>query len=188
MTEQTRKPPMRRSEESDAKQLELARAQGDALQQAVDAMDEESDSGVLVQRAGDYEIAIAVEEAEGMWVREGGEPEWHDPEDENCHVEVCVRDGADGRFVPGLEVGVTLIDPDGNEVGTHVQPFLWHPWLYHYGRNWTVPEEGEYRVRVRVEPPTFMRHDHENGRRYLEPVEVEFEGVPVEPGRKRVED
>jgi len=81
-----------------------------------------------------------------------------------------------------------LIDPDGNEVGTHVQPFLWHPWLYHYGRNWTVPEEGEYRVRVRVEPPTFMRHDHENGRRYLEPVEVEFEGVPVEPGRKRVED
>ena len=139
---------MRQSEESDREQLELARIQGDALQKAVDAMDEESDSGVHVQRAGDYEIGIAVEEAEGMWMWRDGELRWENPREENCHVEVCVRDGADGRFVPALDVTVTLIDPDGNEVGTHGQPFLWHPWLYHYGRNWTVPEEGEYRVRV----------------------------------------
>jgi len=179
---------MRQSEESDREQLELARIQGDALQKAVDAMDEESDSGVLVQRAGDYEIAIAVEEAEGMWMPSDGELRWQNPVDENCHVEVCVRDGADGRFVPGLDVTVTLVHPDGKEVGTHEQPFLWHPWLYHYGRNWQVPEEGAYTVRVRVEPPAFMRHDHENGRRFLEPVEVEFADVPIEPDQKRVED
>ncbi len=178
---------MRRSEESDRDQLELARRQGDALQAAVDAMDEESESGVITQRAGDYEVAIAVEEAEGMWVRRDGELAWQDPGEENAHVEVCVRDGADGRFVPGLEVTVTLTGPDGNEVGSHAQPFLWHPWLYHYGRNWQVPGEGEYRVRVRIEPPEFMRHDHENGRRYAEAVVVEFDGVPFEPGAKRVE-
>jgi hypothetical protein len=189
MTEHgTRTPPMRASEESDRDQLELARAQGDALQRALDAMDEESDSGLHTRRAGDYEIGVAVEEAEGVWAPEGGELRWRNPEQENCHVEVCVRDGADGRFVPGLTVTVTLVDPDGNEVGTHEQPFLWHPWLYHYGRNWTVPEAGEYRVRVRVEAPGFMRHDHENGRRFLEPVEVEFEGIEIEPDQKRVED
>jgi hypothetical protein len=188
MTDQhTRKPPMRESEESDDSQLDLARVQGEALQQALDAMNEESDSGVLTQRAGDYEIGVAVEEAEGMWTPEAGRLVWRNPERENCHVEVCVRDAADGRFVPGLEVGVTLIGPDGDELGTHEQPFLWHPWLFHYGRNWEVPEGGEYGIRVRVEPPSFMRHDHANGRRYLEPAEVEFAGVPIDPDQKRVE-
>jgi hypothetical protein len=181
-----RQTPFTTSEESTREQLRLARRQGEALQQALDAMDEESDSGVHVRRAGDYEIGVAVEEAEGMWHWRDGELAWQNPEEENCHVEVCVRDGADGRFVPGLDVTVTLVGPDGDEVGTHRQPFLWHPWLYHYGRNWQVREEGEYRVRVRVEPPAFMRHDHENGRRFAEPAEADFDGIEIEPGRKKV--
>jgi Fe2+ transport protein len=181
------RPPLRKSEESTARQLRLAVAQGDALQRALEAMDEESDSGVLTALAGDYEIGIAVEEAEGMWHRRDGELAWADPGgDENCHVEVCVRDAADGRFVPGLEVHVTLLGADGDELGTARQPFLWHPWLHHYGRNWRVPGAGRYRIRVRVEPPVFMRHDHENGRRYLDPVAVEFDRVAIEPGRKPV--
>lgn len=186
MTDEKHEPPMRTSEEADRGQLALAQRQGEALQEAVDAMDEESDSGVIVQRSGDFEIAIAIEEAEGMWRRHDGELRWENPGQENCHVEVCVRDAADGRFVPNLDVTVTLVDGGGAEVGTHRQPFLWHPWLYHYGRNWEVPEAGEYTVRVRVEPPDFPRHDHENGRRYLEPAEVEFEGIEIEPGRKTV--
>jgi hypothetical protein len=40
---------------------------------------------------------------------------------------------------------------------------------------------------VRIEPPRFARHDHENGRRYLEPVEVEFEEVEIEPSQKTVD-
>ena len=178
-------PSMRTSEESTAQQLRLAKAQGEALERAIEAMDEESDSGVLARRVGDYEIAVAVEEAEGMWHRRGEELVWENPGDENCHVEVCVRDAADGRFVPGLEVGVTLIDAEGNELGEERQPFLWHPWLYHYGRNWTVPAGGTYGIRVRVEPPAFMRHDRENGRRYLDAVEVEFDGIEIEPAQKR---
>jgi Fe2+ transport protein len=167
-------------------QLEIAARQGRALQEALDAMDEESDSGVLVRERGDYEVAVAIEEAEGMWSRTDGELEWRNPVDENCHVEVCVRDRADGRFVPHLNVSVTLIDDGGTELGTHEHPFLWHPWLFHYGRNWTVPAKGEYTVRVRIEPPDFMRHDHENGRRYIEPVEIEFDAIEIEPAQKTV--
>lgn len=181
-------PPMHTSEESSVEQLELARAQGAALEAALEAMDRESDSGVHRQRAADYEVAIAVEEAEGMWSPGDGALEWQEPEDANCHVEVCVRDGADGRFIPDLRVLVTLVAPDGALLGTYLQPFLWHPWLYHYGRNWTVPASGRYRVLVEIDSPSFCRHDHENGQRFQEPVEVEFAGVEITTGAKRVSD
>lgn len=177
---------MRTSEESTAAQLRLAAVQGEALGRALAAMDDESDSGVQTRRAGDYEIGIAVEEAEGMWRQQGDDLVWANPSEENCHVEVCVRDAQDGRFLPGLDVDVTLVDAERRELGTERQPFLWHPWLYHYGRNWTVPGPGRYGIRVRVEPPAFMRHDHENGRRYLEPVEVEFDPIEIEPAQKTV--
>lgn len=186
MTERTEptNPPMRKSDEADAEQLRLARAQGKALGDALEHMTKKEAHDGGETRAGDYRVGYAVEEAEGMWQRKGGELVWEEPGEENLHVEVSVRDGADGRFVPALEVHATLVAPDGTEVGTHRQPFLWHPWLYHYGRNWTVPGDGEYTLRVRIEPPEFGRHDRTNGRRYAEPVEVEFTGVKVKTGRK----
>jgi len=95
-------------------------------------------------------------------------------------VEIAVLDGADERFVPGLTVTGTLIDPDGNEVGTHQHEMLWHPMLYHYGRNWAVPADGEYTLKVHIDPPTFMRHDEING---WQPVDVTFESVKVERGQ-----
>src|SRR5205823_4373556 len=98
--------------------------------------------------------------------------------------EVSVRDGADGRFIPGLTVVATLIGPDGQEIGTHEQPFLWHPWLYHYGRNWHVPASGIYTLRIHIEAPEFHRHDKENGTRYAEPAEVEFRDVKIKTGQK----
>ena len=64
-----------------------------------------------------------------------------------------------------------------------VLPLLWHPMLYHYGRNWKVPADGEYTLHVRVKPPTFMRHDDVNGRRFRELVECTFENVQVERGQ-----
>lgn len=178
------RPPARPSDEANEAQLRLARAQGEAFGMAVRAMTEVEARGAE-QRAGDYLIAYAVEPAEGMYHLEGGQLRWHAPQDENVHLEVVVRDGADGRFVPGLAVRATLIDGEGREVGTHEQPFLWHPWLYHYGRNWRVPGDGEYSLRVRIEAPAFMRHDRTNGQRFAAPVEVEFAGVRIETGQKR---
>ena len=71
------------------------------------------------------------------------------------------------------------------EIGTHHQPFVWHPWLYHYGRNWRVPGDGEYILRIRIEAPEFPRHDRVNGRRYATPVDGEFPGVMITTGQKR---
>jgi hypothetical protein len=55
--------------------------------------------------------------------------------------------------------------------------------IYDYGHNWTVPADGEHTLRVYIEPPTFMRHDEVNGRRFQEPVDVEFRSVQVKHGR-----
>ncbi len=122
-----------------------------------------------------------------MYMVEDGELTWSNPAEENVHIEVAVRDRADGRFVPAVKVFVTVIAPDGTEVGTEEQPLLWHPMLYHYGRNWTVPSDGNYTLRVRVEPPTFMRHDEVNGRRFVTVEEVVFENVRIERGQEVVE-
>jgi uncharacterized protein involved in high-affinity Fe2+ transport len=180
----TGEPPMQPSDEASHEELRLASEQGEAYRKAVMYMvQKEADAGGE-QAAGDYLIGYAVEEAEGMYELRDGRLEWLEPQAENLHVEIAVRDRADGRFIPGLTVHATLIDASGHEIGTHRQPFLWHPWLYHYGRNWEVPGDGTYTLRVRIEPPEFPRHDKINGRRYAEPVEVEFAKVRVETGRK----
>jgi len=183
MGEQTRPPMDPNTSEATQKQLDLAREQGEAYGRALTYMTGTVAHDGGEQEAGDYLIGYAIEEAEGMYEWTDGSLVWRDPGEENLHVEVAVRDAGDGRFVPGVKVIATLVDPDGNEVGTHEQPLLWHPMIYHYGRNWVVPSDGEYTLRVRVEPPTFMRHDEVNGRRFVEPVEVELEKVKVERGQ-----
>ncbi|NIR39994.1 MAG: hypothetical protein GWN07_29510 [Actinobacteria bacterium] len=176
---------MEPSDEATDAALKLARDQGDAMERALKHMTEEEATDGGEQHAGDYRVGYAVEKAEGLYHMRDGHLRWEEPTDENVHVEVSVRDAADGRFIPGLTVHATLIDPDGQEVGTHTQPFLWHPWLYHYGRNWRVPGDGAYTLRVRVDAPTFHRHDRINGDRYADPVEVEFRGVRIVTGQKK---
>jgi hypothetical protein len=168
----------------------MAKEQGEALQRALEHTTQEVADDGGERLAGDDLIGYAVEEAEGMHHLRDGKLEWHNPaQDENVHVEVSVRDGADGRFIPGLEVYATFLEDTGNEVGTHEQPLLWHPMIYHYGRNWLVPSDGEYTLRARVEPPRFMCHDEVNGKRFTEPVEATVEGAAAvqEPERIQVE-
>lgn len=167
------------TDEATALQLARAREQGDAYGRAVKLMIEEIAETGGVTRSGDYEVGYAIEEAEGLYSLVDGELIWNAPEDETRHVEIVVRDAADGRFIPGLEVEVTLTDGDGREFGPHRQALVWHPMMYHYARNWAIPVDSEYAMEVRIKPPTFLRHDETNGRRFAEPCTVTFEGVAV---------
>ena len=178
-------PPMQKSEESTLDQLDMAREQGKTYVKALDFMvKHEADTGGE-KKAGNYIIGYAIENAEGMYELMDGRLEWQEPGENNCHIEISVRDGADHRFIPGLKVTVTLKDMSGKEIGSHVQEFLWHPWLYHYGRNWQVPRDGLYNMRVHIEAPKFMRHDHKNGLRYIKDEEVVFEEITVKTGQKK---
>lgn len=183
-TETEQRPPREPSDEATREQLQLATEQGHQYKVALEHMTKKvADDGGEVA-VGDYLVGYAVEKAEGMWMWHNGKLEWQEPSDENAHIEIAVRDGADGRFIPGLDVQVTLLDSDGEEIGTHTQPFLWHPWLYHYGRNWQVPGDGTYRLRVSIEPPRFMRHDEKNGKRYEKRETVEFDNVRIKTGQE----
>jgi Fe2+ transport protein len=175
-------PPMEASNEAEPGQLDIARAQGGTYGQALRAMDEES--GAVTQRAGDYLVAFVQENAEGMYELQDGRLVWREaPEEANAHLEIAVADAADGRFVPGLDITLTLLEGD-RELFTTSMPFLWHPYLYHYGTNARVPGEGPYSVRVTIGPPSFMRHDPVNGKRYGQPVQLVFDDRRFKPGRK----
>lgn len=176
-------PPMEDSNEASSEQLRIARAEGDAYGKALQAMEKED--GAALVKSGNYVVVLVNEQAEGMYaLADGGGLEWREaPEEANAHVEVAVADAGDGRFVPGLDITVTLSDGD-REILSAPAPFLWHPFLHHYGFNARIPGPGPFTVKVRIEPPAYMRHDPRNGKRFGEPVEVVFADVGFEPGRK----
>lgn len=183
-------PPERPSDEGDKQQLELARKEGAAYHAELRYMVEQVADTGGEQRAGDFVVGFAQEKAEGMYhLRGPGRLEWMEPDAaENCHLEISVRDAGDDRFVPYLAIRATLTAEDGPQAGAHVGPvdvpFLWHPGLYHYGKNLEVPGDGRYTLHVEIAPPTFSRHDKVNGKRYAESVTAEFRGVQIKTGRE----
>ncbi len=178
---QAHTPPTKASDEAAPHQHRMAQAQGDAYLTALNHMaNTVADAGGELA-VEDVIVAYAVEKAEGMYKMRGGDLEWTEPEDTNIHVEISVRDGADNRFVPGLDVEVELVSNDtGESAFKGILPMLWHPWLYHYGSNVDLPETGLYDIRVHVDPPEFHRHDEKNGKRYNKPIDCVFEGVKLE--------
>ena len=184
-TTEPRTPPMDpTTSEADEVQLQHAVHQGDAYKAALQYMAEHVAQTGGMQAAGDYIVGYAIEDAEGMYVWTGGETTWRNPQVGNAHVEIAVCDAADGRFVPDLRITVELVAPDGSVLGPYLHELMWHPMLYHYARDWDLPADGDYTLRVHIDPPHFLRHDEVNGRRYLEPVEVEFSGVRISRGKE----
>lgn len=179
LTEQV-DPPLVPSDEATSEELAIALHQGEIFGDALDHMLSEVAEIGEETHAGPYLVSYAIEDAEGMYMPgEDGELEWQETNGENLHLEVSVRDATDGRFIPELIVHARLIDSEGNDVGMHRQPFIWHPWVYHYGRNWYVKESGNYSLEVEIKAPTFARHDRLNGNRYAEDVKVAFSNVKI---------
>ncbi|MFI6073940.1 hypothetical protein ACIA5C_20435 [Actinoplanes sp. NPDC051343] len=70
-----------------------------------------------------------------MYERDGDRLVWREAAPQaTVHLEVAVADGAVGRFVAGLTVHIE-VEQDGRTLIRTDLPFLWHPFLYHYGTN-----------------------------------------------------
>lgn len=163
----------------------LAKEAGDTHERMVDYFIANVATSGAKQAAGEFIVGFAVEEAEPLYMLCAGELKLaQPPHGANAHLEVVVMDGADKRLVPVLDVHVTLTAQDGSEVGTFHLPFLWHPAVYHYGHSISVPRAGRYTAHVYINTPSFPRHDTTNGKRYTQPVEVEFTGIMIKPGSK----
>lgn len=180
---QTTTPTMHAIIEATGEHLNLERPQVDAYQKALEYMTQKDAHGAQ-KRVGRFIVGFAVEHMEWSEGQRPSQIAWEGRQDENVHVEITIQDRTDGHFIPGLFVYATLVDEAGNEVGTLKQPFLSHPWQFHYGRNWKIPGEGRYTLRVRIEAPQFMRYDQANGTRFTRPIEVEFTDVDIKTGSR----
>lgn len=176
-------PEKKPSDEVDENQIQQSRTEGEAYHTSVKYMTSQVANTGDLKQSGDYYVGFAQEEAEGMYELRGeNDFEFAEPDEENCHLEVVVTDAEDKRFIPHLDVTATFSNDD-SEVGPVDVPFVWHPGVLHYGRNVELPGSGTYDIQVTVEPPTFHRHDEQNGDRYGETVEVAFEDVDIETGQ-----
>jgi len=165
-------------------QERLAKKQGEAYQVSYEILMAEDPHAVV--EVDDYRIMASFEPAEGMYgPRPDGSLAWETPgDDDNQHFEVIVRDRHDGRFLPGLDVHLRLFDADGQKVAETTVPFIWHPFVFHYGIDGRIPAEGDYTAEVVIPIPRFHRHDEVRGKRYTRDVTVRLGPVHLKPGTK----
>ncbi|MDT0645722.1 iron transporter [Zunongwangia sp. F260] len=136
------------------------------------------------KEVGDYIISLASEEAEGTYRLQNGELKWNVPEEGfNTHLEIVVRDNKDKCFIPELKIKGKVYDEGGKFVVEKDFPFLWHPFLFHYGAFFKIPEAGKYRVELEIPAPEFHRHDEIKGKRYEKDVKVKMQ-IEMESGRE----
>lgn len=164
----------------------LSRGAGRAYAHTLQGMYKQANDG-RDTLLGDYKVVYAVEYAEGFWDFEHGRFRYR-VENElsgktNAHVEVAVLDAKTGRFMHNLNVRATLIK-DGKQLGTESEPFMWHPWLYHYGKNWRVPSAGTYVIHIHFDAPAYRRYGRTDGRQFAAAGNVSFGNVKIKTGQK----
>lgn len=172
-------PPAKASDEAAPHHHRMAQQQGDAYSTALTHKAEKVAMTGAEAHVGEMIVALALEPAEGMYEWSDGALEWIEPGEQNVHLEVSARDATDNRFIPGLKVHVRVIDDEGQTRADATLPMLWHPWLYHYGSNFTLPMGSSVAVEVQIDAPEFPRHDEKNGMRYVEDLFVRFEDVEL---------
>ncbi len=168
--------------EDNEEKKQLAENQGKAYSDALDYM--KSIDNHAEKEVDDYIISLASEEAEGTYQLQGGELKWKTPkEGYNTHLEIVVRDKKDKRFIPELKIKGKVYDEDRNLIIDTDFPFLWHPFLLHYGAFFHIPKDGKYSVEIEIPAPRFHRHDEIKGKRYEKDVKLSIE-ITMEKGRE----
>lgn len=154
----------------------LAREQGDAYGDALQHATQLAAGESGERRTGDYWITYLLDSPRRIYTWAEGKPTWHEAEGADLYVGIAVRDATDGRFVPAMRVGVTLLDDAGTVVGAGEHSLLWDPLAHQYGRNWHIEGEGPHSMRVRVEPPIRAQAGSDET---MTPLEVEFSGLDL---------
>ena len=168
----------------------LAQAQGDAFHQTTQAMYAQANDG-HDKPLGDYHVGYAIEYAEAYWYFPDStsrklryQTHVESSAVSNGHVEITVLEARTGRFLPGLHITGTVLDEHNQPIATHDVPFMWHPWLYHYGENWRVRGTGTYHLRIHADAPAYRRYGRTAGREFASAIDTEFDNVKITSGQK----
>jgi len=170
------------------KQDELVRKQGDAFIASYNLYMEELIH--VVKKTDDYIVTVAFGATEGMYEMQTDKSlEWVTPEGYGfVHMSVVIQDRDDKRFVPNLEVFVRLYDNDNKLITESEAPFLWNPYVFHYGMDLTIPEEGNYTAEVTIKRPDFNRQNKDHGNKYTNDVTIRLQSVKLTPSEDVMAD
>ncbi len=160
--------------------IELARGEGDAVDLPLAGVLRDPDASGSQVRSGDYKVAVVVQRARGAWEDRAGKLTFTSPDSDIgpiAHIDVMVRDATSGRLVPDLNVRATILDSRKRAIDTYSMPFMWHPWMNHYGLNVPVPGSGRYTVRIRADAPAFRRYGSSALKKFNKAIDAEVRGV-----------
>ena len=133
---------------------------------------------------GNFLIAYSLEFARNLTYSSEGDLQFQKLNGENAYICIAVHDAADLHFIKKLAVRVTVLDQKGFVTGSFNHPLIERPDFYHYGRNWNLPGDGKYTLRVRIEVPDGVESDENSVQVSSLPVEVEFKNVDIKTGQK----
>ena len=158
--------------------MHLARLQGDAYAQAAAYLLSEASAIGAEGRVGGYWISYVAGVETGTDPPNGTRDQG-DIDAGMVLLGVIVRDAADGRFVPGLQVVVTVVEPGGSEIGCHEHPLLWHPLVHQYALAWALPRAVPLRLRVSIAWTPVVQKSRSYCNRLATSVEIEFSDVII---------
>ena len=174
------------SKQMETQQMLSAKA-GQAYANTLKAMYKQANDG-RDTTSGDYFMAYAIEYSEGYWYENKGKLIYKTvnemSSETNGHVEVSVRDNKTGRFMHNLNVTAALYNLQGKKIGTKMEMFMWHPWLYHYGENWRVAKGDKYNLHVHIDPPAYRRYGQTTGNQFSQPLDITFNNITIKTGQK----
>ena len=133
---------------------------------------------------GAYLIAYITEYARRFQYLKKGEMVDKKPKNENAYIGIAVHNASDLHFIKKLTVNVTVIDKNGNVIGKKQHLLHQRPGLLHYGMNWTLPGDGLYTLRVRIDTAELKSEGTTEDNLPQGFVEVEFPHVMIQTGKK----
>ena len=160
--------------------INLARREGEVVDRPLsDMLHSTGVSGSEVSSGG-YKVAVVIQRSRGYWEardRRLGYVDLDRSLGPSVHIDVSIRDVTTGRFVPGLRVRASILNSRKKEIDTYAMPFMWHPWMNHYGLNVPEPGPGRYTIRVRADGPAFRRYGSTALKKFNRPIDVEVRDV-----------
>lgn len=153
--------------------------QGEAYNKALEEV--KSENNTISVTENEFIITAVFSKPEGYyWLETNNGLVWNNPSpSENLHLGIFVQDVTDYRFIPYLEIFCQLYDSENNLIGEKIIPFNWDPYLFHYGTNWIIPNDGEYLLKIIIKAPNFIRHHETLGNKFPNDVSVSLNPIEI---------
>lgn len=130
----------------------------------------------------DYLVAYFVEPARMLQYYDNGELVVERPQDKNAYIGIAVHHEGTLHFLSQLTVTVKVLDRFNKLIGEKKHFYHARPNLHNYGRNWALPGDGMYTLKVHIE--VSEKQSREMAKYKISPgsVDIDFHNVMIHTG------